>query len=410
MAEQYFAQSQQNVGWGLTLKMSGKAPAVAERIWRTYSDALAYANDFNSSATNGLALSILQDSVVGNKTYKAGIYFLKNAATAEGANDAVLVPTGMSEEDLTTLVNSKIKGNVASIDDISFSDNSLHVLYTTVGGEQQDLEVDLPNADETKDGLMTAEHVKSLGKKIEGVKINGVTLSNGNGVVAGDFSFGLDSDETKIILQFDGKEIGHVDVADFVKDGILDSVEIVNADASGNVGTFMKFIFNTDSGKSPIYMNVENLIDIYEFGSSQVTAGNYVVPTITVHGTGSTNDPWQIELNIDDSAIGEGFDLVLEHIDNVSKTVNENKTTLQTIQENVENLVSVGGEANTIVTILVNGVEITPDANRVVSIPLATTSATGVMSAADKAKLDSIEEMSEADILEAIQAAFDNAV
>lgn len=407
MAEQYFAPEQSNIGWGLTLKMAGKHPAVAERIWRTYSDALEYANDFKGTATDGIGLSILQDTVVGDKTYKAGIYYLKKAATAEGANDAVLVPTGMSEEDLMALINSKIEGNVASIDEIGFSDNSLYILYTYVNGEQEEMSVELPTATESNDGLMTSEHVKSLAKKIEGVKINGTSLVNNNGVAEGTFSFGMDKDDKKIVLEFGGEEIGNVDVAEFVKDGILDTVELATADASGNAGTFMKFTFNTASGKSPIYLNVESLIDVYKLEKGTITAGDWVTPTLTITGSGTSSDPWKVSLSIDDHKIGDKLEDIIHSINETNGNLNSTANELAALQETVEGIVSVGGEANTIVKILVNGVEITPDGNRAVNIPLATTSAAGVMSATDKAKLDGIEEMTEADILEAIAIAFD---
>lgn len=405
MAEQYFAPEQSNKGWGLTLKMAGKHPAVAERIWRTYSDALEYANDFKGTATDGIVLSILQDTVVGGKTYKSGIYYLKKAATAEGANDAVLVPTGMSEEDLTALINSKIEGNVASIDEISFSDNSLYILYTYVNGEQEEMSVELPTATESNDGLMTAEHVKSLAKKIEGVKINGVTLTGSDGVVQGNFVFDFDKNGENIVLSLGDEVIGSINVEQFVKDGILDTVELATADASGNAGTFMKFTFNTASGKSPIYLNVEKLIDIYKFGNSQVTAGDFVVPTITVHGTGNASDPWQIELTIDDHLIGQRFENITNTINEINDNLNSTANELAALQATVDGIVSVGGEANKVNDVKVNGVSVVTD--KVANIPLATTSAAGVMSASDKAKLDSIEEMSEDDILDAIATAFE---
>lgn len=414
MAE-YFAPGQTNTqGSGVTFKAAGKHPIIANRIWNTYADALAFANavDTLDTSTDGLVLSILNDSVYNGKTYKAGVYYLKRVATAVGANDAVLVPTGMSEEDLTALINSKIEGNVADIKEISFSGNSLIVTYTHVGGEDEEIEVELPTATESNDGLMSAEHVKSLNKKIEGVKINGVTLTGSDGVVQGEFFFDFDKNGENIVLGLGDKVIGSIDVEQFVKDGILDSVEMATADASGKEGTFIKFTFKVgaDGQKSPIYLNVENLIDVYQFADNSkhvVTDGNWVKPTIKIHGTGNPSDPWQIELTIDDHLIGDKFEDVVSSInetnDNLATTTDE----LHDLQEIVSGIVSVGGEANTIVKILVNGVEITPDANRAVNIPLATTSAAGVMSATDKAKLDGIEEMTEADILEAIATAFE---
>ena len=71
MAEKIF-DAQSNYGWGLTLNMTGKAPAVSKRIFDTLADAQAFANDYNDSAIEGLLLSVVAD---GNNN---GVYFVKS--------------------------------------------------------------------------------------------------------------------------------------------------------------------------------------------------------------------------------------------------------------------------------------------------------------------------------------------
>ena len=75
MAEKIF-EKQINFGWGLSFNMTGKAPAVAKRIFDKYEDALAYANDVNDSAIEGLVLSVVADTEAKN-----GLYFVKQIAT-----------------------------------------------------------------------------------------------------------------------------------------------------------------------------------------------------------------------------------------------------------------------------------------------------------------------------------------
>lgn len=53
------------------------------------------------------------------------------------------------------------------------------------------------------------------------------------------------------------------DASEFIKDGILESVEIAENPAGQAAGTYIKFIFNTDSAKQPIFLNVDGLIDLY---------------------------------------------------------------------------------------------------------------------------------------------------
>ena len=68
--------------------------------------------------------------------------------------------------------------------------------------------------------------------------------------------------------------ISEIDATAFVKDGILQNVELVVLN-QGTVqnpqgladGTYLKFTFNTDAGKQDIYVNVTSLIDVYTGGN-----------------------------------------------------------------------------------------------------------------------------------------------
>lgn len=89
MAE-YKTEKQVNYGWGLSLNMTGKAPAIAKRIFETLSDAQAYADDVNDSAIAGLQLSVINDV----DSSRNGIYFVKSIG--DGTNSAVLEQVGKS--------------------------------------------------------------------------------------------------------------------------------------------------------------------------------------------------------------------------------------------------------------------------------------------------------------------------
>ena len=73
MAEKIF-NLQSNYGWGLSLNMTGKAPEVAKRIFNTYNDAFAYADNVDDSAVEGLTLTVVNDS----DEKKNGVYFVKS--------------------------------------------------------------------------------------------------------------------------------------------------------------------------------------------------------------------------------------------------------------------------------------------------------------------------------------------
>lgn len=59
--QEYQTPLQNNYGWGLTLDMTGKAPAISKRIFERYSDLMAYVNDANESAVSGLILRVVND-------------------------------------------------------------------------------------------------------------------------------------------------------------------------------------------------------------------------------------------------------------------------------------------------------------------------------------------------------------
>lgn len=89
MAE-YKTEAQVNYGWGLSLNMTGKAPAIAKRIFDTKADAQAFIDDANESAIAGLQLSVINDPTESNN----GIYFVKSVGN--GTNTGVLDKTGGS--------------------------------------------------------------------------------------------------------------------------------------------------------------------------------------------------------------------------------------------------------------------------------------------------------------------------
>lgn len=87
MAE-YKTKLQSNVNWLETFKMGRKAPAVANRIFGTLADAQSYVNDLYDSATEGIRITVINDSVADNN----GLYYVKTIG--DGTNDGELVQVG----------------------------------------------------------------------------------------------------------------------------------------------------------------------------------------------------------------------------------------------------------------------------------------------------------------------------
>lgn len=78
-----------------------------------------------------------------------------------------------------------------------------------------------------------------------------------------------------------GAEIATVPAADFVKDGMLENVELKVATAEDPIeektsGTFLVFTFNTDAGSKVINLDVTSLIDVYTAGNGISVTGKVI--------------------------------------------------------------------------------------------------------------------------------------
>lgn len=108
------------------------------------------------------------------------------------------------------------------------------------------------------------------------------------GVKANDKVIGLDGTELTSTISIDyvtsahtiylkGKEnviISEIDASAFIKDGMLDSAELVINPDGQTAGTYIKLTFNTEAGKDPIFINVTSLIDIYLAGDGLKLSGH----------------------------------------------------------------------------------------------------------------------------------------
>lgn len=75
-----------------------------------------------------------------------------------------------------------------------------------------------------------------------------------------------------------GEVISTIDAKSFVKDGMLDKVELVVNPASQATGTYLVFTWNTEAGLSePMYVPVTDLVDVYSQGDGIEIDSNNVV-------------------------------------------------------------------------------------------------------------------------------------
>lgn len=83
--------------------------------------------------------------------------------------------------------------------------------------------------------------------------------------VEGHLNLTYNTETKKINLEgFDSSIIASIDATAFIKDGMINTVELVTDPKSHDPGTYLVITFNTDAGKDAIYLDVSSLIDVYK--------------------------------------------------------------------------------------------------------------------------------------------------
>lgn len=95
--------------------------------------------------------------------------------------------------------------------------------------------------------------------------VTGQNFIKKNGTdVEGHLNLTYNTETKKINLEgFDSSIIASIDATAFIKDGMINTVELVTDPESHDPGTYLVITFNTDAGKDAIYLDVTGLIDVY---------------------------------------------------------------------------------------------------------------------------------------------------
>lgn len=96
--------------------------------------------------------------------------------------------------------------------------------------------------------------------------VTGQNFIKKNGTdVEGHLNLTYNTETKKISLEgFDSSIIASIDATAFIKDGMINTVELVTDPKSHDPGTYLVITFNTDAGKDAIYLDVTGLIDVYQ--------------------------------------------------------------------------------------------------------------------------------------------------
>lgn len=103
---------------------------------------------------------------------------------------------------------------------------------------------------------------------------NNILYQNGDGLNA---TLSISYSDQKIQLKgIEGKLISEFDASMFVKDGMIETAELVTDPENLDPGTYIKIVFNSAGPSDPIYVNVTTLIDIYTAGSGIDMSGKVI--------------------------------------------------------------------------------------------------------------------------------------
>ncbi len=266
MAE-YKTDKQVNYGFGLSFEATGKAPVVAKRIWETLADAQAYVDSATDTAIAGLQLTVINDTDAS----KNGVYFVKEAAGENGKTVGVLVKLAQGAD--TSNLQTQVTANKQAIDKLNGAESATGSVKNT--------------AKSYADAALAAV-------PINGIAEDDKILTLANKKLKSDITMSYDSTDKKIYLygqdKTKAKALSSIDCTSFVKDGMLEGSALYKATtATGTVTingkpyslsgltanhTYIVLVWNTDSDKSAMSIDVTTLIDVYTAGEGLTLTNN----------------------------------------------------------------------------------------------------------------------------------------
>lgn len=184
------------------------------------------------------------DTIKGAKT---GVKEAKDAAAAaQIAADAKVKSVEGTDTVVATTTEHAVKVSLKTNNDGG------NVKFTQ---DEKGLSANVTIPDATVKGVTNGDKVISLGT--DGKLSSTISLSV-------DATAGTDGKKYIHLNGIGGADLGKIDIADFVKDGMLDSASLATNPVGQPAGTYIVLTWNTNSGKKdPMYINVTSLIDVY---------------------------------------------------------------------------------------------------------------------------------------------------
>lgn len=174
------------------------------------------------------------------------------------------------------------------------------------------------------------------GQKTISLKLNGtdkVLTPTTDGLLA-NINLTWDNTDGLKLIGKGGAEIATVPAADFIKDGMLQNVELKVATTKAPIanktsGTFLVFTFNTDAGNKVINLDVTSLIDVYTAGDGISVTGKVIAAKL--------DDSTEAFLTVGPNGI---------KLSGVQDAINAAKQNVQTAIDKVESSVGLAADGS----------------------------------------------------------------
>lgn len=261
----------------LTLKEGSASPI--NTILTPYADfkeAVQKKKIFVAKTSLGQFYVNVTDLTLNNK------YFINSIVNGDDGYVYMLMFTINVDDSNWLNVSSRVQSSVATADDLRnyvIRVNATQNKGIVIEGSKQTPSVGI-KLDPTQGNVTLSLGANGL-KANDATALRNVTGQNfikKNGTnVEGHLNLTYNSGTKKINLEgFDSSVIASIDATAFIKDGMIDTVELVTDPADHPAGTYIVISFNTDAGKEDIYLDVSGLIDVYTGGNGITVSGNSI--------------------------------------------------------------------------------------------------------------------------------------
>lgn len=197
-------------------------------------------------------------------------YLINAIVNGEDNNTYILKFKAIHSENNWDSISNLTKYSIATSDDLTRKVTKVVAATNKgieIGGSEQTPTVGI-KLDPTQGNVTLSLGANGL-KAEDTTALRGVTGQNfikKNGTdVKGHLNLTYNTETKKINLEgFDSSIIASIDATAFIKDGMINTVELVTDPEDHPAGTYIVIGFNTDAGKEDIYLDVSGLINVYE--------------------------------------------------------------------------------------------------------------------------------------------------